>query len=296
MHPGSAVDPVSTPAGDAEPRPQPGQAASSSTHGHLWALPDGTGLHAPPGRLSVDPDDGRLCCHLCGQWFVSLASHVRSHGYTADGYRAAMGLLRGRGLVAPDLSATIRRRQARAYRASDHVRSRFAANQARARRGELAQRALRSNTAHDDRPERRRGRAEQLDAGRATSAQRRERRLAARLGAADAPTLADHLSEAYAAGASLEDLRRTTGLGRDRLHKEMAAAGIMIRPPGANTSTGKRSRAGRAEIAAALRVGTGDLPDWLGQRRAAGWTLTQLAAAVGHSTYWVRWRLPAESA
>ena len=63
-------------------------------HRHLWYLPDGTGLHAPPGRLAVEKGSGRLCCHLCGDWFASLGIHVRVHGHTAGSYRAAMGLPR----------------------------------------------------------------------------------------------------------------------------------------------------------------------------------------------------------
>jgi len=63
-------------------------------HRHLWFLPDGTGLHAPPGRLAVEKGTGRLCCHLCGDWFASLGIHVRVHGHTAGSYRAAMGLPR----------------------------------------------------------------------------------------------------------------------------------------------------------------------------------------------------------
>ncbi len=57
-------------------------------HRHLWSLPDGTGLHAPPGRTLHDGDE-RPCCHLCGRWFAALGPHLRTHGYTADAYRAA---------------------------------------------------------------------------------------------------------------------------------------------------------------------------------------------------------------
>lgn len=76
--------------------PQPG----SRRHGHLWSLPDGTGLHAPPGRLVIEEGTGRVCCHLCGWWFTSLGIHVRAHGYTAGTYRQAMGLPRGSALTA----------------------------------------------------------------------------------------------------------------------------------------------------------------------------------------------------
>ncbi|GAA2483558.1 hypothetical protein [Winogradskya humida] len=185
-----------------------------SRHGHLWRLPDGTGLHAPPGELAVEESTGRLCCHLCGRWFTSLGSHVRAHGYTAQSYRAVMGA-------------------------------------------------------------------------------RRERDLADRLARLGHAALEDYLRSAYAAGASLEALAAATGLGRARLRAALDRAGVALRPTGINSATGRRSRAVAAELRAAQRLGTEDLPGWLRQRRAAGWTLGRLAEAVGHSTHWVRWRLDA---
>jgi hypothetical protein len=86
-----------------------------SQHARLWSLPDGAGLHAPYGELVVEPGTGRVCCHLCGRWFVSLGGHVRRHGYTADSYRKAMGLCRSRPLVAEALSRSIATRQRLAY-------------------------------------------------------------------------------------------------------------------------------------------------------------------------------------
>ena len=237
-----------------------------------------------------------MCCHLCGRWFVSLGAHLRSHGYCADDYRDTMGLMRGRALVAPQLSATIRQRQTRAYHGSPQVRRRLAANQERARNGELAQQARMANAAGDDRLERIQGRAEQLAAGRATSNRRRDDKLADRLTALGTTSLSEYLRAAYSRGASLDDLRRATGLGQSRLRREMSTAEIIVRSPGYNTAAGKRSRAHAAEAAAAARVGTDDLVAWLSERRASGWTLTRLAAAVGHSTHWVRWRLPTEVA
>lgn len=82
-------------------------------------------------------------------------------------------------------------------------------------------------------------------------------------------------------------------MGREALRSEMMAAGISVRPPGHNTPGGKRSRARRADDRAAERVGTEDLHRWLSSRATAGWTLTELAEAVGHSTHWIRWRLDA---
>ncbi len=76
------------------------QPEAARRHRHLWSLPDGTGLHAPPGRLLVEEGTGRLCCHLCGEWFASLGIHVRVHGHTAGSYRAAMSLPRATVLAA----------------------------------------------------------------------------------------------------------------------------------------------------------------------------------------------------
>lgn len=59
-------------------------------HEHLWSLPDGTGLHAPVGRLLREEDD-RICWHLCGRWFVALGPRLRVHGYTARADRNTMG-------------------------------------------------------------------------------------------------------------------------------------------------------------------------------------------------------------
>ncbi|MBV9729784.1 MAG: MucR family transcriptional regulator [Pseudonocardiales bacterium] len=77
------------------------------THGHLWSLSDGTALHAPYGQLVTESGTGRVCCHLCGRWYVSLGGHLRTHGHTADSYRETMGLCRSRPLVAEALSRSI---------------------------------------------------------------------------------------------------------------------------------------------------------------------------------------------
>ena len=269
--------------------------APSTTHGHLWTLPEGTGLHAPLGRLVVDPATGRLCCHLCGRWFVSLGAHVRMHGYTADAYRDTMQLLRTRPLISTELSTTIATRQARAYADSAQVRERFAESQQLARTGQLTWRARAGNLESWQRLERVGTSRAQLATGRATRARHREAHIAALLTERGAPDLSTFLRAEYAAGASLQTLARTTGLGRNRLHAALTAAGITIRPTGHNTPAGKRSRAQAADEAAAARVGTGDLHGWLTDRYDQGWSLTRLAAAVGRSTHWVRWRLDAAS-
>lgn len=256
-------------------------------HGHLWSSAEGTGLHAPHGELAREDGTGRVCCHLCGQWFRALGSHVRVHGYTAAGYRAEMGLGTRTALTAPEISAGLSARQASRYRASVEVRAAFAVGQAMARTGELGQRSAAARAA-GDRPQRRSARRYALERGRATVAARREEELARRLGTASLP---DHLRRRYAEGASMETLAEESGLGRDRLRQAMDAAGIARRAPGDTSPAGRRSRAVRADAAAAARVGVEDLTGWLARQRAAGRTYTELARAVGHSPPWVRSRL-----
>lgn len=258
---------------------------TSATHGHLWLLPDGTGLHARPGELTVDDDTGSLCCHLCGRWYISLGAHVRAHGHTAATYRATVGLCVSEPLVAATLSGTIAARQASAYQRNDQIRAAFASG------ADELRESTRPRTTPEPQQRVARRRAA-LTAGRNTIAARRRHDLAARLRGLGHDGLADYLRTAYAEGASLEALAATTGLGRARLRTELDAAGVEIRATGINTAAGRRSRAITAELAAARRLGTTDLHTWLHDRRTAGWPLTRLAA-VGHSTHWVRWRLEA---
>ena len=199
------------------------------THAHLWALPDGTGLHAPYGALAIEPGTGRVCCHLCGRWYVSLGGHLRRHGHTAESYRETMGLCRSRPLVAQALSRSIATRQSEAYRRSPELRARLAVGQELSKTGQLATLAA---TAHvtSPAPELTRLRRAALDAGRATRAARRDRALARRvrdLGFADLP---GYLRHAHSTGASLRRMARATGLGWARLRRELDAAGVAVRP------------------------------------------------------------------
>lgn len=261
------------------------------THHHLWYLPDGTGLHAPVGQLIVDADTGRLACHLCGRWYVSLGSHVRVHGHTADTYRTTMGVLRTRPLVAATLSTRIAARQRLVYLGSSDAQAALAHGHELARTGELGRRARLALRELDGRAERARRRDAALRSGRERSADERKQQLAARLAELDFPDLATYLRTAYAAGASVEQLRETLRVGRSRLRRELAGAGVTVRPTGRNSASGKRSRARTADVAAAERLGTDDVVTWLAERRAHGWPITRLAAAVGHSPPWVRARL-----
>jgi hypothetical protein len=206
-----------------------GRSRRAHSHAHLWSLPDGTGLHAPYGQLVSESGTGRVCCHLCGRWFVSLGGHLRRHGHTAESYREAMGLYRNRPLVAGDLSRSIASRQSEAYRRSPELRARLAVGQELSRTGQLATLA---STAHatSPSPELTRLRRAALDAGRATRAARRDRALARRLRELGFDDVASYLRHAYSTGASMRGIAKATGLGWTRLRRELDAAGIATRP------------------------------------------------------------------
>ncbi len=261
--------------------------ASSLPHLHLWSLPDGTGLHAPLGELAIEDGTLRLCCHVCGRWFVSLGAHVRAHGYTAEAYRRAMGLCATLPLTSSPLSATIARRQTEGYRRDQEVRDRLDAGRQSLRRAPTS--TARTSEGEPMQRQRRRGAA--LAAGRRTKTVRRDQELTRRLEQWGHDTLHDFLRCAYSDGASLDDLGRQTGLGRARLHQEMTAAGIQTRAVGRNSADARRSRALKHDAAAARRVGTDDISTWLAARTRDGWSVRRLAAAVGHSSPWVRARL-----
>lgn len=258
-----------------------GELAVSTRHGHLWQLADGTGLHAPPGFLTIEQESGLLCCHLCGRWFRSLGAHVRVHGHTASSYRDDMGLPRGQALIEGPLSAAIASRQQQLYGASPDLQSSFAAGRqtvAKTQRSRLSAAAI-------DQQARARG------AGLATRQARRSALLAEVIESAGFSDLGEMLRARYAAGASLEALARETGLGRDALRRALDDAGIRLRAPGQNTDAGRRSRARAADLAAGQRLGTDDLLGWLQARRDEGWTLQQIGKSVGHSYHWVSARL-----
>lgn len=278
-HPGTAAK-VSTPRGlEGRAGPAP---TSTAHHGHLWKLADGTGLHAPPEKLVVDPETGQICCHLCGHFFRSLGSHVRAHGHTADTYREDMGLCRGEALTDRTLSAAISGRQRDRFASSEEVQQQLA--EGRRRLAGLGERRATTPAAAARQ-------AEARATGRATRGQRQQDRIDGVVADAGFADLAAMLRSRYAAGAGLESLAEETGLGRSTLRKSMEAAGVTLRAQGQNTRAGRQARARRAEVAAASRVGTDDLISWLRTRREEGWTLARLGEAVGHSSHWVRWRL-----
>lgn len=179
----------------------PDAAGVREAHDHEWHLADGTGLHAPIGTLIRDPESGRACCHICGDFFTFLGAHIRVHGYSAAEYRRVMGLGRTAPLTAPSLSAAIARRQKAQYDAVPKQRDALAFGHAMARSGDLAALARRANI--DPRPQTLVARSEALAAGRTSRASAAEWRAAERLGVEDLPTW---LADQQRCGATLTHL------------------------------------------------------------------------------------------
>jgi ROS/MUCR transcriptional regulator protein len=207
------------------------QSHRAQSHAHLWSLPDGTGLHAPYGQLVFEPGTGRVCCHLCGRWFISLGGHLHRHGHNAESYRDLMGLCRSRPLVAETLSRSIATRQRKAYRRSPALRAQLAVGQELAKTGQLATLASTAN-ADNPSPELARLRRAALEAGRVTRAAERDRVLAQRLHALGFDDLAGYLRHGCSSGLSLRAMSKATGLGWARLRQEIDA---VRRRAGSNT-------------------------------------------------------------
>jgi hypothetical protein len=74
----------------------PGRPASARATA-LRRLRDGTPYFAPLGEIAYDPDEDRVQCHLCGEWFRTIAGArlIRRHGWTLSRYRDAFALLKG---------------------------------------------------------------------------------------------------------------------------------------------------------------------------------------------------------
>ncbi len=73
---------------------RPAAIPPSSTPPPLSTLPDGTPFYGAIGELAYDPDEDRVQCHLCGEWFRQIGGHhlIRRHGWTIDEYRLAFRL------------------------------------------------------------------------------------------------------------------------------------------------------------------------------------------------------------
>ncbi|GAA0988730.1 hypothetical protein GCM10009555_070990 [Acrocarpospora macrocephala] len=243
------------------------------------------GSHAPHGILVRDESADRVRCHECGRWFRALGAHVRVHGLTAGEYRERFGLLATKPLTSREVSATRRRIARSSYQRSARTRSDLAVGQSLARTGELAEAARKPEVS----PQRRAAQLAALQAGR------RSRRTAVDQVLVDALRTRDHADVGEGLRAlyvvrqsSVEALAAELGTSRRAIRRALVASGIELRASGVNTDAGRRSRVERNLVRAAERVGALDVREWLREKRAEGWTLARLSAAVGRSVPWVR--------
>ncbi|GAA2347780.1 hypothetical protein [Dactylosporangium salmoneum] len=188
-------------------------------------LPDGTPHYAPVGALLADGD--RVCCHLCGRWFLSVASHLRYHGWSKAAYIEAFGLE----LSNPLSGAATSRRRADALGARQAepaiLRARLAARE-RTARGTLAEAAARAARGRPHPLERRAKTLAALavvdPAARAEGNRRRGERQRARVGAQVAAqfgfaTFDEYLDARLRAGLSMAAISREAGLHKDWVHR-----------------------------------------------------------------------------
>jgi len=105
-------------------------------------------LHAARGDLTIDTDEQRVQCHLCGDWYRALApTHLsRAHGLTADEYRKLVGLRPRHALWAADLIEAHGARLRDRIAAEPQLQAAMTRGRALAQRGEL-QRQARSRLA-----------------------------------------------------------------------------------------------------------------------------------------------------
>ncbi|WP_433057026.1 hypothetical protein [Dactylosporangium sp. CS-033363] len=191
----------------------------------LGRLADGTPYHAPIGELPVDGD--RVCCHLCGRWFLSVASHLRYHGWTKTDYVTAFGLELGNPLTGP----ATRKRRSSAFGARHNepaIRLARVAARERAGSGALTAAAARAATGRAHPAERRAktlaALAEVDPAARAEANRRRGERHRARIAGDVAARFGFASFEEYVAaragdGLSMAAISREAGLHKDWVHR-----------------------------------------------------------------------------
>ncbi|MER7009486.1 MucR family transcriptional regulator [Dactylosporangium sp. NPDC000555] len=228
-------------------------------------LADGTPHYAPVGVLLAEDD--RVCCHLCGRWFLSVASHLRYHGWTKTAYIAAFGLELGNPLSGPATSK--RRSEALGARHAEPaiVGARLAARE-RAGNGALTEAAARAAQGRPHPAERRaktlaalagvdpaaraEGNRRRAEGNRRRGERHRERiatEVAARFGFA---TFEEYLAARVRAGLSMAAISREAGLHKDWVCRH---APVTQRPAPGEARLGPVARAlGHAGVGAYLRA------------------------------------------
>jgi lambda repressor-like predicted transcriptional regulator len=189
-------------------------------------------IHAPIGQMLTDGE--RVRCHLCGRWFLSVASHIRVHGWSKADYIAEFGLELGNPLSGP---VTRERRAAALLARKVEPAIRHAQQRAltRSRSGALAAAAAQAARGRRH-PTERRSKTLAALAGidpqaRAEGNRRRGRRhrerltqqVAARFGFA---TFDAYLADRFDAGMSMAAISREAGLHKDWVSRHVSAAGL----------------------------------------------------------------------
>ncbi|WP_282203301.1 MucR family transcriptional regulator [Kitasatospora fiedleri] len=252
----------------------------------------GTGVGHPDfGTLVRDEDADLVVCHVCGRGFRALGSHLRSHGLSADEYRARYGLRRLRSLSSHAVAGRRSVRQAAAFRTSPELREQLAAGHAMARSGEL-RRAVAGGRNGPQPEELVRARSANLATGRSTQVARRGQRLRAALHQLGFTDLGEALRTLYVREeGSVERVAARLQVGRTALRHLLEEHGIPLRPTGVNSAAGRRSRTAINDERTARLVGAPDIGPWLLRRRAAGATLRDLALETRRSIPWITARL-----
>lgn len=193
-------------------------------------LSDATPFYAPLGVLVSDGD--RVCCHLCGRWFLSVASHLPWHGWSKDGYVEAFGLERTNPLQGP----TTRKRRAAALMARQVtepavLQAQRAASE-RARTGHLTRAAAAAARGRPHPPERRSktlaalaciDRANQARANRARGAAHVAAVARDRVHRLGFSSPAEYFRQRRGAGRSLAAMSRELGQHKDWVARHLDA-------------------------------------------------------------------------
>ncbi|MEV4132792.1 hypothetical protein AB0J72_11590 [Dactylosporangium sp. NPDC049742] len=255
-------------------------------------LDDGTPFHAPVGVMLSEGDGDRVCCHLCGRWYLSVASHLRVHGWTKAAYIAAFGLEVGNPLA----GRRTRQRRAEALRARQYrdpaVQRAQAAARVRARSGALTVAAAEAARGRPHPQERLVKTLAALSAIRPAARaegnrQRSEQHLsevsakvAAQFGFA---SFAGYVRDRLASGRSLAAISREAGLHKDWLSRHLPA----IAPDLAAQRTRIRAHPGDARLLPAARAaGHADVGAYLRHRHLRQHRTVAAIAAEAGVTRW----------
>jgi AraC-like DNA-binding protein len=189
----------------------------------------------------------RVCCHLCGSWYLSVASHLRVHGWSKAQYISAFGLELGNPLAG---EATHKRRSAaltaRAV-VEPAIRQAQTAARERNRSGQLAAAASAAATGRPHPAERRRKTLASLSAITVEARARGAREAATRRLTQVAATVANrfnfvdfraYIVDRLGQGLSLAAISREAGQHKDWLSRhlksiepELAIGHHMLRTP-----------------------------------------------------------------